>query len=137
MFHLNSTSNHNFVDLIVILAIVVFHLNSTSNHNMIRYIQRSCPVVFHLNSTSNHNYIKVATTIKMLCFILILHQTTTTVSVIIDYRNVTHLFFYKKKTKNLRRSGFKCKFLYPIVQIYQKSSNCCGISGLECSILPQ
>ena len=56
---------------------VVLYLSSTSNHNnWIVILSHTC-VVLYLSSTSNHNGTAAGKTKQMLCYIFLLHQTTT------------------------------------------------------------
>ena len=57
--------------------LVVLYFYSTSNHNFYLHLQRAHDVVLYSYSTSNHNYVQRQKYEKMLCYILILHQTTT------------------------------------------------------------
>ena len=56
---------------------VVLYLSSTSNHNRFRLAVKCNSVVLYLSSTSNHNGTAAGKTKQMLCYIFLLHQTTT------------------------------------------------------------
>ena len=73
----NSTSNHNWMCILVIWIEVVSYWNSTSNHNCQRRGCKSVCVVSYWNSTSNHNFKSVWSCYFVLYLIEILHQTTT------------------------------------------------------------
>ena len=77
VLYLTSTSNHNLVKLKVFCNKVVLYLTSTSNHNQrVRHFAK-LRVVLYLTSTSNHNKRIRSQRSRMLCYILLLHQTTT------------------------------------------------------------
>ena len=78
VLYLTSTSNHNFVSLLFFFLIVVLYLTSTSNHNQTAAVLLLSFVVLYLTSTSNHNYNAFRQTASWLCYILLLHRTTTT-----------------------------------------------------------
>ena len=56
---------------------VVLYLSSTSNHNKIRIEYARAYVVLYLSSTSNHNAYASNLRASLLCYIFLLHQTTT------------------------------------------------------------
>ena len=55
----------------------MLYLSSTSNHNLHNALRNQTHVVLYLSSTSNHNKIKCLIVKRMLCYIFLLHQTTT------------------------------------------------------------
>ena len=57
--------------------IVVLYLTSTSNHNDWVNHETGKSVVLYLTSTSNHNCVQPLLSCTKLCYILLLHQTTT------------------------------------------------------------
>ena len=73
----NSTSNHNFANLVRYMVVVVSYRNSTSNHNQIIKQAYVVGVVSYRNSTSNHNRARGQIALARLYLIEILHQTTT------------------------------------------------------------
>ena len=77
VLYLSSTSNHNTKAVIGLYAFVVLYLSSTSNHNASRFLPCSSNVVLYLSSTSNHNYFARQRKTYLLCYIFLLHQTTT------------------------------------------------------------
>ena len=72
-----STSNHNNVPRLHKVVVVVLYFYSTSNHNQM--MDRFYPnrVVLYFYSTSNHNSHEYTNKMHELCYISILHQTTT------------------------------------------------------------
>ena len=60
-----------------LVTFVVLYLSSTSNHNDERAPLRNIAVVLYLSSTSNHNDHSVFDLSNWLCYIFLLHQTTT------------------------------------------------------------
>ena len=64
--------NRNFVQINVVL-----YLSSTSNHNDYQHRLFRFYVVLYLSSTSNHNLWSILATNLWLCYIFLLHQTTT------------------------------------------------------------
>ena len=56
---------------------VVLYLSSTSNHNLSPFAPYRKDVVLYLSSTSNHNQLCQTQCIRRLCYIFLLHQTTT------------------------------------------------------------
>ena len=56
---------------------VVLYLTSTSNHNPRTLLNTFTVVVLYLTSTSNHNQTSQSLKLSALCYILLLHQTTT------------------------------------------------------------
>ena len=56
---------------------VVLYLTSTSNHNPWSHGHGRNQVVLYLTSTSNHNWFREPWRAGRLCYILLLHQTTT------------------------------------------------------------
>ena len=55
----------------------MLYLSSTSNHNLLDYLGYQFVVVLYLSSTSNHNSRSSNRFTKRLCYIFLLHQTTT------------------------------------------------------------
>ncbi len=75
---------------------VVLYLSSTSNHNnWIVILSHTC-VVLYLSSTSNHNGTAAGKTKQMLCYIFLLHQTTTVRNNPTQARCCVISFFYIK-----------------------------------------
>ena len=62
---------------LIFLQGVVLYLSSTSNHNLALRPKIQKRVVLYLSSTSNHNFQQSSLCYKMLCYIFLLHQTTT------------------------------------------------------------
>ena len=60
-----------------ILEGVVLYLSSTSNHNPESTSLEGLAVVLYLSSTSNHNAALRSVLVFLLCYIFLLHQTTT------------------------------------------------------------
>ena len=79
VLYLTSTSNHNSEVLPVTPVSVVLYLTSTSNHNRGLIVSNVVSVVLYLTSTSNHNLCRTYALTLGLCYILLLHQTTTSV----------------------------------------------------------
>ena len=75
--YLDSTSNHNNWTHNLHMARVASYLDSTSNHNHWLKIFVRIEVASYLDSTSNHNKNSSSSLSKSLLHILILHQTTT------------------------------------------------------------
>ena len=78
VLYLTSTSNHNFLNFQNKYLLVVLYLTSTSNHNLQVLERQLAKVVLYLTSTSNHNTAAQINFTNALCYILLLHQTTTT-----------------------------------------------------------
>ena len=57
--------------------LVVLYLSSTSNHNGSNLLGGIMNVVLYLSSTSNHNNPNLVYGSGALCYIFLLHQTTT------------------------------------------------------------
>ena len=77
MLYLSSTSNHNLFLKRIYYALVVLYLSSTSNHNRFVVFLQCLHVVLYLSSTSNHNQLRALFRNCGLCYIFLLHQTTT------------------------------------------------------------
>ena len=77
VLYLSSTSNHNRFEILLCNLLVVLYLSSTSNHNIFTVIFSPRLVVLYLSSTSNHNIAELASQTSRLCYIFLLHQTTT------------------------------------------------------------
>ena len=125
----NSTSNHNTAAvsswdeklyLIEILhqtttprnrkrtSIVVSYRNSTSNHNKPFTLIEVGGVVSYRNSTSNHNLVRPSRLTSSLYLIEILHQTTTTSSIIRFVLRCILSKFYIKPQLRLERELAHC-----------------------------
>ena len=77
VLYLSSTSNHNSNLRHSCRLLVVLYLSSTSNHNDNQGKAYSSIVVLYLSSTSNHNKDAWSWIQRLLCYIFLLHQTTT------------------------------------------------------------
>ena len=89
-------SSHNIGQL------VVSYRNSTSNHNRAGAKALRGPVVSYRNSTSNHNAGTTTPNSALLYLIEILHQTTTTFSIIQFVPRCILSKFYIKPQRSLR-----------------------------------
>ena len=92
----SSTSNHNSHRSSLRLLCVVLYPSSTSNHNTptCQEVRRS--VVLYPSSTSNHNNDARTDYTKALCYILLLHQTTTLRKAGFEFKCCVISFFYIK-----------------------------------------
>ncbi len=91
-----STSNHNFGEVLYIVASVVPYHFSTSNHNLRpRWRARLLVVPYHF-STSNHNPRCSIIILIMLYLITFLHQTTTLYTSVNTSTGCTLSLFYIK-----------------------------------------
>ena len=77
VLYLSSTSNHNFQLQLLLLLVVVLYLSSTSNHNHkgVQHWLRGLCYIFLLHQTTTS--IPISSSLIKLCYIFLLHQTTT------------------------------------------------------------
>ena len=156
MLYLSSTSNHNRVEAlrvnIRLCYIFLLHqttttiarkLDSSSCVISFFYIkpqqvsfQRWCVyVVLYLSSTSNHNTIAYLVTILMLCYIFLLHQTTTSWSSLFWAKPLCYIFLLHQTTTMALRIWLRLKLCY-IFLLHQTTTSrsllifqiCCVIS---------
>ncbi len=93
-----STSNHNFGEVLYIVASVVPYHFSTSNHNLRpRWRARLLVVPYHF-STSNHNPRCSIIILIMLYLITFLHQTTTIKPLPFEYLRLYLITFLHQTT---------------------------------------
>ena len=102
---------------------VVLYLSSTSNHNnWIVILSHTC-VVLYLSSTSNHNGTAAGKTKQMLCYIFLLHQTTTDTLSRLPHILLCYIFLLHQTTTNktilLRQNGCVISFFYIKPQPHQ------------------
>ena len=81
---------------------VVSYRNSTSNHNSRASKTISAGVVSYRNSTSNHNFLDLTADAARLYLIEILHQTTTSLSIML-HRPLLYLIEILHQTTTMRR----------------------------------
>ena len=96
VLYLSSTSNHNTPRYAEYKHNVVLYLSSTSNHNARAFAVEGTVVVLYLSSTSNHNGSNLLGGIMKLCYIFLLHQTTTYVLLLLSCTSCVISFFYIK-----------------------------------------
>ena len=92
----SSTSNHNLLRVCPFSPLVVLYPSSTSNHNLSHTAKYARPVVLYPSSTSNHNLGGLGKICLMLCYILLLHQTTTLSQNKVSFISCVISFFYIK-----------------------------------------
>ena len=100
VLYLSSTSNHNHSVFLQEITRVVLYLSSTSNHNLHKFRLQTHQVVLYLSSTSNHNAELNGKTANPLCYIFLLHQTTTlSLEISLDLSCVISFFYIKPQPK--------------------------------------
>ena len=104
VLYLSSTSNHNTKQIKKYCEEVVLYLSSTSNHNYCFRLLKYLLVVLYLSSTSNHNKTQRPHYHVMLCYIFLLHQTTTKRPYTLTKRSCVISFFYIKPQQPIRHA---------------------------------
>ena len=91
-------------------AAVVLYLSSTSNHNCKGWTYSYSTVVLYLSSTSNHNSQGIARDLLKLCYIFLLHQTTTNNHIIKTTETLCYIFLLHQTTTicNRRYNMISC-----------------------------
>ena len=77
---------------------VVLYLSSTSNHNLLLKFSIGLDVVLYLSSTSNHNKLVSIVPNSRLCYIFLLHQTTTYKFFRCNQRTLCYIFLLHQTT---------------------------------------
>ena len=112
VLYLTSTSNHNKAWKRKIQKVVVLYLTSTSNHNCRKIKTVTGDVVLYLTSTSNHNQAVRVDRKTMLCYILLLHQTTTKPWELTEKLCCVISYFYIKPQLRVAAGSFRKVVLY-------------------------
>ena len=98
VLYLSSTSNHNQSFPLNFSDLVVLYLSSTSNHNRGQELELFKQVVLYLSSTSNHNQSFPLNFSDLLCYIFLLHQTTTGLAFITPLKQLCYIFLLHQTT---------------------------------------
>ena len=76
----------------------MLYLSSTSNHNYQAEINGKTAVVLYLSSTSNHNLLVIRSYLSLLCYIFLLHQTTTGIGDVLGSLALCYIFLLHQTT---------------------------------------
>ena len=129
VLYLSSTSNHNLSWNRIRHRCVVLYLSSTSNHNRCGTPHKLDFVVLYLSSTSNHNLLDYLGYQFVLCYIFLLHQTTTTARGGSRYIELCYIFLLHQTTTNLFRwISLTCcviSFFYIKPQLFDQLHHSC------------